>query len=101
MLNLNASHFRDEYLYRFFQYGESHRSIPANLTKVLARKLDMINAAENINDLRSPPANHLELLEPKEHKIYSIRVNKQYRLIFKFEYSELSDLYLDPHTYNL
>ena len=42
----------------------------------------MISAAEDINDLRSPPANHLELLEPKENKIYSIRVNKQYRLIF-------------------
>lgn len=101
MFNLNAQHFRDDYLYRFFQYGESHRNIPANLVKVLARKLDMISAAENINDLRSPPANHLELLEPKENKIYSIRVNKQYRLIFKFENGELSDLYLDPHNYNL
>ncbi|MGX2974945.1 type II toxin-antitoxin system RelE/ParE family toxin [Ursidibacter arcticus] len=101
MFNLTSAHFRDDYLYRFFQYGESHRNIPANLTKVLARKLDMISAAENINDLRSPPANHLELLEPKENKCYSIRVNKQYRLIFKFENGELSDLYLDPHTYNV
>lgn len=101
MLNLTASHFRDDYLYRFFQYGENHRHIPPTLTKVLARKLDMINAAENLNDLRSPPANHLELLEPKENKIYSIRVNKQYRLIFKFENGELSNLYLDPHTYNV
>ena len=48
-----------------------------------------------------PPANHLELLEPKENKIYSIRVNKQYRLIFKFENGTLSDLFLDPHTYAL
>jgi len=56
---------------------------------------------ENINDLRMPPANHLELLEPKENKIYSIRVNKQYRLIFKFENGTLSDLFLDPHTYAL
>ncbi|OOF45802.1 hypothetical protein BKK51_05205 [Rodentibacter trehalosifermentans] len=101
MINLTAKHFRDDYLYRFFQYGESHSKIPTNLTKVLARKLDMISAAENLNDLRSPPANRLELLEPKENKRYSIRVNQQYRLIFHFENGELSDLYLDPHTYNL
>lgn len=101
MINLNAKHFRDNYLYRFFQYGESHSKIPSNLAKVLARKLDMISAAENLNDLRSPPANRLELLEPKENKRYSIRVNQQYRLIFHFENGELSDLYLDPHTYNL
>lgn len=101
MFNLTQLHFRDDYLYRFYQFGESHPKIPANLTKVLARKLDMINAAENINDLRSPPANHLELLEPKDDKYYSIRVNKQYRLIFKFEDGELSDLCLDPHTYHI
>lgn len=101
MFNLTAAHFRDEALYRFFQTGEISRTIPANLISVLARKLDMISAAENLNDLRSPPANRLELLEPKQNNIYSIRVNKQYRLIFKFENSELSDLYLDPHTYDL
>ncbi|QLB40818.1 type II toxin-antitoxin system RelE/ParE family toxin [Mannheimia pernigra] len=101
MFNLTEAHFRDEALYRFFQYGETSRTIPANLTNVLARKLDMINAAENLNDLRSPPANRLELLEPKQNNIYSIRVNKQYRLIFKFENNELSDLYLDPHNYDL
>lgn len=101
MFNLSRESFKDDYLYRFYQYGELHSKIPANLSKVLARKLDMIAAAENINDLRSPPANHLELLEPKENKIYSIRVNKQYRLIFKFENNKLSNLYLDPHTYNL
>ncbi|HDL3962006.1 TPA: type II toxin-antitoxin system RelE/ParE family toxin, partial [Mannheimia haemolytica] len=97
MFNLTEAHFRDKALYRFFQYGEVSRTIPANLTSVLARKLDMINAAENLNDLRSPPANRLELLEPKQNNVYSIRVNKQYRLIFKFENNELSDLYLDPH----
>ncbi|WP_439243044.1 type II toxin-antitoxin system RelE/ParE family toxin [Lonepinella sp. BR2474] len=101
MFNLTSIHFRDNYLYHFFQYGESHSKIPANLTKVLARKLDMINAAENLNDLRSPPANRLELLEPKENKMYSIRVNKQYRLIFKFENNEITHLYLDPHHYDL
>ncbi|WP_112122822.1 type II toxin-antitoxin system RelE/ParE family toxin [Haemophilus influenzae] len=101
MFNLKREHFRDDYLYRFYQYGDTHSKIPSNLYKVLARKLDMISASENINDLRSPPANYLELLEPKENKIYSIRVNKQYRLIFKYENNEVNNLYLDPHSYNL
>ena len=101
MIELKAAQFRDDYLYRFFRYGESHKNIPTNLAKVLARKLDMINAAENLDDLRVPPANHLELLEPKENKRYSIRVNKQYRLIFRFENNELSDLYLDLHHYRM
>lgn len=101
MIGLNATHFRDDWLYQFFVAGTAHAKIPSNLTSVLARKLDMISAAENINDLRVPPANRLELLEPKENKIYSIRVNKQYRLIFKFENNQLSDLFLDPHNYDL
>lgn len=101
MFELNATHFRDNYLYRFFQYGEPNSKIPTNLTRTLARKLDMINATENLNDLRVPPANHLELLEPKENRYYSIRVNKQYRLIFKFEDNQISNLYLDPHRYHL
>lgn len=101
MFNLTYEHFRDNYLYRFFLYGEPHAKIPTNLSNVLARKLDMISAAENLNDLRVPPANRLELLEPKENKMYSIRVNQQYRLIFKFDNNRLSHLYLDPHTYDL
>lgn len=101
MFNLTVSNFRDDYLYQFFINGTVHNKIPPNLTNVLARKLDMINAAENLNDLRVPPANRLELLEPKDKKRYSIRVNKQYRLIFTFENGELSNLYLDPHTYAL
>ncbi|AWX14822.1 hypothetical protein CEP48_00900 [Mergibacter septicus] len=101
MFNLTQAHFRDNYLYRFFQYGEAHSKIPSNLTNVLARKLDMINVAENLNDLRVPPANRLDLLEPKDNKRYSIRVNKQYRLIFKFENGEIADLYLDPHRYDV
>lgn len=98
-MNLTAAHFRDNYLYQFYLNGTAHSKIPANLTKMLARKLDMIAAAENLNDLRVPPANHLELLEPKESQRYSIRVNKQYRLIFTFKQGEVSELYLDPHTY--
>jgi proteic killer suppression protein len=45
----------------------------------------MIDAAETFKDLLSPPSNHLEKLKGKKQNIYSIRVNKQYRLMFKWK----------------
>ena len=101
MQNLSEGQFKESYLYDFFKYGTPHSKIPSTLNTVLARKLDMINAANNINDLRAPPANRLELLEPKQNKIYSIRVNKQYRLIFKYRDNEFSEITLDAHNYDL
>lgn len=101
MPTLNQTHFKDDWLYQFFLNGTIHAKIPPNLVSVLARKLDMINAAKDLNDLRIPPANRLELLEPKSNKLYSIRVNKQYRLIFKYHNNKISNLYLDPHQYDV
>ena len=45
----------------------------------------MINNAQNINDLRIPPANHLEKLKGELEGWHSIRVNQQWRLIFIWE----------------
>jgi toxin HigB-1 len=44
----------------------------------------MINNAQNINDLRIPPANHLEKLSGNLKNYYSIRINKQFRIIFEW-----------------
>ncbi|RXX56486.1 hypothetical protein DD600_25520, partial [Enterobacter cloacae] len=49
------NHFRDQWLEDFFLYGRSSNVIPSNLETVLARKLDLINAAISHRDLRSPP----------------------------------------------
>lgn len=46
------------------------------------RKLIMINDAENLEDLRVPPSNHLELLHGDREGQYSIRINDQYRICF-------------------
>ena len=48
------------------------------------RKFRMINNAENIIDLRIPPANHLEKLSGNLKNYYSIRINKQFRIIFEW-----------------
>ena len=61
------------------------RRIPRELWKVVNRKLDMLEAAHELRDLRSPPGNRLEALKGKLAGCYSIRVNDQYRVVFGFE----------------
>lgn len=65
-------------------YEEEYSSvIPSNIQKIALRKLIMIDAAENINDLRIPPSNHLEKLSGGRSGQYSIRINDQYRICFR------------------
>jgi toxin HigB-1 len=47
-------------------------------------KLDLLNACTSVEDLRIPPANRLEKLKGNLAGFYSIRVNQQYRIVFKF-----------------
>jgi len=60
---------------------------PAAIIKVALRKLDYLNAAKNINDLRVPPGNRLEKMKGESEGNYSIRINDQYRIVFGFEQS--------------
>jgi len=55
-----------------------------DIQKVALRKLDYLNSAMVLDDLRVPPANRLEKLQGDLDGFYSIRINKQYRIIFKF-----------------
>ena len=56
--------------------------VPPDLRKMLFRKLQLLDAASHINDLRIPPGNHLEKLVGDREGHYSIRVNLQWRLCF-------------------
>ncbi|MDR1183703.1 MAG: type II toxin-antitoxin system RelE/ParE family toxin [Coriobacteriales bacterium] len=56
--------------------------IPPELRRMLYRKLQILDAAYTINDLRIPPGNRLERLKGDRAKQWSIRVNKQWRLCF-------------------
>jgi proteic killer suppression protein len=56
--------------------------LPIQIQNVSRRKLRMINNAQNISDLRIPPANRLEKLKGNLNEFYSIRVNDQWRIIF-------------------
>lgn len=57
----------------------------ANLQTVAMRKLAMLNRAARLDDLRVPPGNQLEALKGDRAGQYSIRINDQYRLCFRFE----------------
>lgn len=62
--------------------GIQSKKLPTDIQNVARRKLRMISNAQNVNDLRIPPANHLEKLSGNLSEFYSIRVNKQWRIIF-------------------
>jgi proteic killer suppression protein len=93
--------FRDEWLRACFIDDRRSRNIPPDLADRLFRRLQMIDDTTNDQDLRVPPSNHFEKLYGNLKGFHSIRVNKQWRLIFRWNGSrgEAKDLYLDDHSY--
>jgi proteic killer suppression protein len=73
--------FKDERLFAIFA-RQTPRKFPADLLAATRRKLVMLDAAQNIEDLRAPPANRLEALKGDRAGQHSIRVNDQFRLCF-------------------
>jgi proteic killer suppression protein len=58
------------------------RQLRSEVLKIAPRKLDMLNAAHVVADLRSPPGNRLEALKGDLAGFYCIRINSQWRIIF-------------------
>lgn len=79
-------HFKDRYLEDFWRDPSTANSkrIPSKIMKPLYRKLQMLEAAAQLNDLRVPPGNRLEPLKGNRKGQYSIRVNDQWRLCFRW-----------------
>jgi len=67
---------------------EVSRKIPRDIQQVAIRKLRMLNNAQNIIDLRVPPANRLEKLSGSRAGQYSIRINDQWRVCFTWKSGE-------------
>jgi proteic killer suppression protein len=61
------------------------RALPAELLKVALRKLDMLNAAHRLEDLKATPANRLEALKGDWAGFHSIRINDQFRVVFRWK----------------
>lgn len=93
--------FRDGWLHRFFVDDARSHNIPPDLESRVFRKLQMIDDATCDQDLRVPPSNHFEKLRGNLVGFHSIRVNQQWRLVFRWdgEKGEAADVYLDDHSY--
>ncbi|MDO9635180.1 MAG: type II toxin-antitoxin system RelE/ParE family toxin [Paludibacter sp.] len=65
--------------------GKRVKRFPTDIQQIGRRKLRMLNNSQNITDLRIPPSNHLEKLSGNLNSYYSIRINNQWRIIFKWE----------------
>jgi proteic killer suppression protein len=93
--------FRDDWLRAFFLDDVRSRNIPPDLEGRLFRKLQMIDDAMTDQDLRVPPSNHFEKLRGQLAEFHSIRINKQWRLIFRWNAGrgEAASVYLDDHSY--
>ena len=61
------------------------RRVPKALWRVVQRKLKMLDVAARVDDLESPPGKHLKPLKGHMSGRYSIRVNEQYRVTFRWE----------------
>jgi proteic killer suppression protein len=64
--------------------GERVKVLPAEIQEIARRKLRMLNNSQNLTDLMIPPSNQLEKLKGTLKNFYSIRVNDQWRIIFKW-----------------
>ena len=60
----------------------ARRTLPNQLWRIAQRKLDQLDSAEDLNDLRIPPGNRLEALRADRQGQHSIRINNQYRICF-------------------
>jgi len=73
--------FRDTETERLWWSGKSRR-LPADLRRRAFKKLAILNAAVELDNLRVPPGNHLEALRGDRSGQHSIRINDQYRVCF-------------------
>jgi len=72
--------------------GNRVKKMPIDIQKIGRRKLRMLNNSQNIADLRIPPSNRLEKLSGNLSGFYSIRINKQWRIIFEWNSGNASEV---------
>jgi proteic killer suppression protein len=74
--------------------GEKIKNFSIEIQEITRRKLRMLNNSQNISDLMIPPSNRLEKLKGDLKDFYSIRVNNQWRIIFKWDNGNAIDVQL-------
>ncbi|OGT43427.1 MAG: plasmid maintenance system killer protein [Gammaproteobacteria bacterium RIFCSPHIGHO2_12_FULL_37_34] len=71
--------------------------LPRDIQHVARRKLRMLNNAKQLNDLRIPPHNRLESLKGDKMGEYSIRINDQWRICFKWNDTNVYDVAIEDY----
>jgi proteic killer suppression protein len=82
--------FRDKQTQALWELGNT--SAFGTVARVAMRKLYMLHAAEALDDLRIPPANRLEALKGRRAGWYSIRINDQWRIVFRWRNKQPVDV---------
>jgi toxin HigB-1 len=72
--------------------GERVKNIPSEIQQLGRRKLRMLNNSQNLNDLKIPPSNRLEKLSGDRKDYYSIRINIQWRIVFRWENNQAKEV---------
>lgn len=72
--------------------GERVKGISTEIQETARRKLRMLNNSQNLTDLLIPPSNRLEKLKGNLKLFYSIRINDQWRIIFKWNNSNAEEV---------
>ena len=72
--------------------GEWTKGFPTEMQEIARRKLRMLNNSQNLADLQIPPSNKLEKLKGKLKEYYSIRINDQWRIIFRWSKGTASEV---------
>ena len=76
---------------KIFQ-GRFSKNLPHDIQETARRKLRIMNSAVSLNDLRSPPSNHLEQLYGDREGQHSIMINEQWRICFKWHNGNCVDV---------
>ncbi|SCZ73555.1 proteic killer suppression protein [Epibacterium ulvae] len=71
--------------------GKAGKGFPPDLVRRAERKIAQLDAAQSLNDLRIPPSNQLEILVGDRKGQYSIRINQQWRLCFRWDGNDAYD----------
>lgn len=77
--------------------GKISRKFPYEVSKIGKRKFDIIHAAFKEQDLSVPPANRFEKLKGDLKGYCSIRINDQYRIVFKFKNGNAEEVYITDY----
>jgi proteic killer suppression protein len=88
--------FKNDETKKIYQRQRSPK-LPSDIQQVALRKLRMINNAVSINDLRVPPANRLEKLSGNRVDQWSVRINDQWRICFRWEGSDAYDVQITDY----